>query len=79
MAENKDGTEKTEDASAKRLQDAREKGQVGKSQDVTTAGIILIGGLAVFYLGKNMISKLMAVFSSSFSSVGQFDFTDKNI
>ena len=79
MAENKDGTEKTEDASEKRLREAREKGQVGKSQDVTTAGVILIGGITVFLLGKTMIMKLMTVFSTSLSSVGQFDFTYTNV
>ena len=79
MAENKDGAEKTEEASAKRLEDAREKGQVAKSHDLTTAGIILIGGVVVFLLGKTMLTKLRAVFSSSLSSVGQFDFSDANV
>jgi len=79
MAENKDGTEKTEEATVKRLQDAREKGQVSKSQDVTTAGILLIGGLVVFALGKTMFVKLRGFFSSAFSTAGQFDFTDANI
>jgi flagellar biosynthetic protein FlhB len=79
MAENKDGTEKTEDASAKRLTDAREKGQVAKSVDVTTAGIIMVGGILVFTLGKTMLAKMRAFFSSSLGSVGQFDFTDANV
>lgn len=79
MAENKDGAEKTEEASAHRLREAREKGQVSKSQDVTTAAILLIGGLVVFGLGKGMIADLRSFFSTSFSSVGQFDFTDANI
>jgi flagellar biosynthetic protein FlhB len=79
MAENKDGTEKTEDASAKRLQEAREKGQVSKSQDVTTGAMMLFGGLAVFFLGGTMIGKLRGFFSSSLSSAAQFNFTDANI
>ena len=79
MAENKDGAEKTEDATLKHLTDAREKGQVAKSSDLTTAGIIMLGGLMVFTLGKTMLSKMRAFFSSSFSSVGQFDFTETNL
>ena len=79
MAENQDGTEKTEEASAKRLIDAREKGQVAKSQDVTTAGILLIGGVVVFLLGKGMIAKLQKFFAISFRKIAEFDFTDKNI
>lgn len=79
MAENQDGTEKTEEASAKRLADARDKGQVAKSQDVTTAGVLLIGGIVVFMLGKGMIEKLQKFFSLSFRKVAEFDFTDQNI
>ncbi|MCL2039135.1 MAG: flagellar biosynthesis protein FlhB [Bacteroidetes bacterium] len=79
MAENKDGIEKSEEASAKRLQDAKEKGQVAKSKDVTSASIMLIGGISVFLLGKNMMLKLTGIFSSAFSTAGQFDFTDSNL
>ncbi|MDR0927851.1 MAG: flagellar biosynthesis protein FlhB [Ignavibacteria bacterium] len=79
MAENQDGTEKTEEASAKRLEDAREKGQVSKSQDVTTGAILLFGGLATYFIAKSMVEKFRSFFSSSFSSVGQFDFTDANV
>ena len=79
MAENKDGAEKTEEASIKKLQDAREKGQVAKSHDLTTAGILLIGGIMVFVLSKSMLSKLKGLFSSSLGSVGQFDFSDSNV
>ncbi len=55
MAENKDGQEKSEPASAKRILEARQRGQVSKSQDVTTAAVLLFGGLAVFVLGAPMM------------------------
>ena len=51
MAENKDGQEKTEQATQRRLDDGRDKGQVSKSMDVTTASILLLGGLAVYIVG----------------------------
>ena len=79
MAENKDGIEKSEEASAKRLQDAKEKGQVAKSKDITSASIMLIGCISIFLLGKNMMLKLTGIFSSAFSTAGQFDFTDSNL
>jgi flagellar biosynthetic protein FlhB len=79
MAENQDGTEKSEEASAKRLEDAREKGQVAKSNDVTVGGVLLFGGITLFILGKSMFEQLRSLFSASFSSVGQFDFTDANL
>ncbi|MDX9789622.1 MAG: flagellar biosynthesis protein FlhB [Candidatus Kapaibacterium sp.] len=50
MAENQDGQEKSERATPKKLLDSRDKGQVSKSMDVTTAGILLIGGTSVFVL-----------------------------
>ncbi len=56
MAENKDGQEKSEPASAKRMLEARQRGQVSKSQDVTTAAVLLFGGFAVFVLGAPMMS-----------------------
>ena len=55
MAENKEGQEKTELATSRRLEEAREKGQVSKSQDVTTAAMLLIGGLSVFVFGGLII------------------------
>jgi flagellar biosynthetic protein FlhB len=48
MAENQDGQEKTEAPSAKRLRDAREKGQVAKSVDATSA-VMLLFGTVMFY------------------------------
>lgn len=48
MAENQDGQEKTEKATPKKLGESRNKGQVSKSQDTTTASVLLIGGVSVF-------------------------------
>lgn len=41
MAENENGEEKTEQPTAKRLREARKKGQVAKSQDIVSAAFIL--------------------------------------
>ena len=43
MAENSQGGEKTEEPTPKRLQDAREEGQIAFSSDVNTALLLLIG------------------------------------
>lgn len=64
MAEEaEDGGEKTEDPSQKRLQDAHEKGDVAKSQEVNTwfvmaASLIVIAGFA-----NSMASNLMTSFA----------------
>jgi flagellar biosynthetic protein FlhB len=56
LAENKDGQEKTEPASGKRLNEARSRGQVAKSHDVTTAAIMLLGGMIIFLYGGALFS-----------------------
>jgi flagellar biosynthesis protein FlhB len=50
MAENQDGQEKTEKATPKKLNESRDKGQVSKSVDITTASVLLIGGSSVFLM-----------------------------
>ena len=49
MAESESGQEKTEPATARRREQSREEGQVAKSQEVTTA-LLLIAGVASFYI-----------------------------
>lgn len=82
MAENKEGQEKTEDATAKRLNEARMRGQVSKSMDVTTSAVLLFGWIVVFLIGgslignyKNMMGFILGHSSSisiTFDSVTQY-------
>jgi flagellar biosynthetic protein FlhB len=58
VAENKDGQDKSEPASAKRLHEARMRGQVSKSMEVTSAALMLIGGAVVFVMGGPIISSV---------------------
>jgi flagellar biosynthetic protein FlhB len=58
MAENEDGQEKTEEPSSKRLDDARRKGQVPRSRELSTVAMTLSGGVALVlmsrYLGQGL-------------------------
>lgn len=58
MAENK-GQERTEQATPKRLRDAREKGQIARSRDLNTMILMLAasGGLLAF--GESMVSGMI--------------------
>lgn len=56
MAENKEGQDKTEDPTSKKLEEARNRGQVGKSNDVTTASILLVGGMLLFVWGQAIMA-----------------------
>lgn len=53
--------DKTEEASSKKLIDARKKGQVGKSQDLTTSFVLIVGMIVLFVYSHTifrMISSL---------------------
>ncbi|MEP7244215.1 MAG: flagellar biosynthesis protein FlhB [Gammaproteobacteria bacterium] len=56
MAE--DDTEKTEQPTAKRLEEARKKGQVPRSTDLTTAAVVLIAGAGLNFFGRGLGSGL---------------------
>lgn len=78
MAENKEGQEKTEEASSKRLGDARDRGQVAKSTDITTLFMLVIGMAGTFTLGGHSIEKIMDSMRSIFSNIATIDMTDAN-
>ncbi len=58
MAENENGQERTEQATPKRLQEAREKGQVPRSRELTTLAMLLIAALTLSSLGAGMVESL---------------------
>jgi flagellar biosynthetic protein FlhB len=78
MAENKEGQEKSESASAKRLSEARDRGQVAKSPDVTIASTLLIGGLSVYFMGKPIIDGLLGFMKYTFINAAKIEITDQN-
>lgn len=58
MAENQDGQEKTEEPSAKRLNDARQKGQVPRSREFNTFFMMVISAAALLMLGPQLMEDL---------------------
>ncbi len=79
MAENKEGQEKTEPATAKRLHEARMRGQVAKSLELTTAAVMLFGGLAVFILGKPLMENFTDFMKQIFHQSWAMEITFDNI
>lgn len=70
MAENQnEDTEKTEEPTAKRLEDAHKKGDVPKSQEVNTWFVILGATLLVVFLSESMASDLATVFRAFLEGV----------
>jgi len=66
MAENENGTDKSEEPTAKRLRESREKGQLARSLELNTVAVTLggIGGLLAS--GAGLASSLMMMMQGSF-------------
>ena len=71
MAEDSD-LEKTEPASPKRIEDARKKGQVPRSHELTTFATLVAGLVAVFVLAPDIFHSIREVMIDNLS----FDRTD---
>ncbi|MBJ7549254.1 flagellar biosynthesis protein FlhB [Marinomonas ostreistagni] len=67
MAENEDGTEKTEDASAKKLQEARDKGNIARSRDLSSAALLVVSALSMYMVGMLIVDDLMNLYAFNFS------------
>ncbi len=70
MAEDS-GQEKTEEPSAKRLQDAREKGQVARSKELTTMMMLIGSAVCLLIFGSTIVEGLMNIMGNSFQMTRQ--------
>ena len=55
MAENEDGQERSEDATGRRREQARQEGRVPKSQELTTAAVLLVGAASLAMSGGDAL------------------------
>ena len=68
MAEEDDsGQEKTEEASARKLEKAREEGQVPRSRELTTTAILLVAGIGLYVFSGFMGKKIIELTRENFS------------
>ena len=61
MAEN--AQERTEQATPKRLEEARRKGQIPRSRDLSAAAVTLAGGAALYMMGGQIGGRLHGMMS----------------
>lgn len=66
MAENQDGQEKSQDPTGKRLDDAREKGQVPRSRELNTMALTLIGLGTLIAMTPNFAEGFHTLFQEQF-------------
>ena len=67
MAENEDGQERTEEASAKKLADAKKKGQVARSKELTTMMVTVGGAAMLLFTGGGLAVALKDLLAHSLS------------
>lgn len=60
MAGNDDGQERTEQASFKRLEEAREKGQIARSRELNTLVVLMAAAGGMWFLGNSLMADLAA-------------------
>lgn len=70
--------EKTEEPTAKRRQDAMKKGQVGRSQELSAAFVLLAGFFALKVLGESAIEEIMRYCMYIFGNL-VFDVNEESI
>lgn len=71
--------EKTEPATAKKRQDARQKGQVAKSMDLPAALILLLSFISFLMFGGYMKERMINIFRNVYENQLTMDITDSNV
>jgi len=66
MAEQNNDQEKTEEPTKKKLEKAREEGNVSKSQELNSAFMLLISALIIYFLGDYMYDKAVKLYQESY-------------
>lgn len=66
MAES-DGQERTEDATSKRLQQAKDKGQVARSKELASVSVLVCGSVALMWFGEDVAQALFSIMERFFS------------
>ncbi len=67
MAENENGQDKTEEPTAKRLDDSRKKGQVPRSRELNTMAITMVGTLSLVLMSNQLGDGLSQLMSDNFT------------
>ncbi len=78
MAEERYG-ERTEPATPRRRQEARERGHVARSQDLSSAAVLLGAIIALKWFGREMLAALSDLTRDVLGEVGRFEISATNV
>jgi len=76
VAENENGQEKTEEATQKRLEKAREEGEVARSKELTTTLLLLAAVWGLIVLGADLGQALIGLMRFNFTLTREAAFND---
>lgn len=68
--------EKTEQPTSKKRQDAKKKGQVGQSREITSAVILFVAFAMLKYMGPGIIAKLKQTFYFVYAALPRHDMSE---
>lgn len=71
--------EKTEQATPKRKQEAREKGNVARSHEIPSVAILLMGTVILYFIFPRVYSNFIELTSSLFSISGSMEITEDTV
>ena len=61
-----DGQERTEQATPKRLREARDKGQIARSRELSTFSLLFFSAIGIYFMGDRIVNSLLMVMRNSF-------------
>ena len=79
MAENENGAEKSEEPTAKRKQQAREKGEIARSRELNTLAILLGGTAGMLIFGAQLGSKILEVMQQNFDLPRELLYSERHM
>ena len=79
MAEESSGQEKSEEPTARRLLEARKKGDVLKSMEIPSAAVLIFGLLALYSMKGYMFDRFLLVLRYYFTKLDTFSVTPDNM
>ncbi|MCB1773464.1 MAG: flagellar type III secretion system protein FlhB [Gammaproteobacteria bacterium] len=77
MAENQDGQEKSQEPTAKKISDARKKGQVPRSRELNTMALTFLGSATLLLMAPYFASRMNAILTTQFT-LKRVDIFDPN-
>lgn len=79
MAEEQSGQEKTEEPTQRKLQEARNKGDIAKSMEVPSAAVLLAGVILLYFTARYMFDRITGMMQFYFTNLDGIAITPGNM